>query len=58
MAGEMDKLTGKVKDAVGGATDDDQLQGEGKADKAAGTVKDKADKATDWVKDKVNDASD
>jgi uncharacterized protein YjbJ (UPF0337 family) len=54
MAGEMDKLKGKVKDAVGKATDDDQLQGEGKADKAAGTMKDKTDKAADWAKDKLS----
>ena len=57
MAGEMDKVKGKIKDAIGGMTDDHDLQGEGKVDQAVGTVEDKADKATDWVKDKVNHAT-
>ena len=36
--GNVDKLKGKLKQAVGDATDDQQLHDEGVADEAAGTV--------------------
>lgn len=54
-----DQAKGKVKEAVGVLTDDDKLKQEGKADQAAGDVKefvdDLADKAETLV-DKVKDA--
>ena len=56
MGGKMDDLKGRAKEAAGAVTDDDELRREGKADRAAGAVKDKADKAKDWVEDKVDDA--
>lgn len=54
MAGEFDETKGRAKEAVGSITDNDDLKREGKADKAAGTVKD----AVESVKDKVNDTID
>ena len=49
MAGEADEAKGRVKEAVGDLTGDDDLKREGKADKAGGKVKD----AVDSVKDKL-----
>jgi uncharacterized protein YjbJ (UPF0337 family) len=54
VSGEKDKLTGRVKQAAGDLTDDDDLNNEGRKDETAGKVKDTVDKA----KDKVNDAVD
>jgi len=49
--GGMDQAKGRVKDAVGGLTGDEQLQAEGKMDQAQGGLQEKlAD-----VKDKVAD---
>jgi uncharacterized protein YjbJ (UPF0337 family) len=56
----LDQAKGRVKQAVGDLTDDDDLQREGKADEHAGkakeavdTVKDKANETIDKVKDKL-----
>ncbi len=49
MAGEADEAKGRVKEAVGDLTGDDDLKREGKADKAGGKVKD----AVDSIKDKL-----
>jgi len=56
-----DKAKGKVKEAAGDLTGNDKLQSEGKADQAAGDVKnvvndvaDKADELVDKVKDAVH----
>ena len=51
MAGEADKVKGRVKEAAGAITDDDRLRREGKVDQAAGKVKDAAAKTVDKVKD-------
>ena len=40
-----------AQEAIGDATDDDDLKREGKADKASGKVKQKVDDAVDKVKD-------
>jgi uncharacterized protein YjbJ (UPF0337 family) len=65
MSGSADEAKGRVKEAVGALTDDDDLEREGKLDRATGKVKDKVDEATgkvkdglDEVKDKVNDLTD
>lgn len=58
MAGTGDNIKGKVKEAAGDLTDDDDLKREGKTDQAAGTVKDKAADVKDWVEDKVDAAKD
>jgi len=54
-----DQAKGKVKEAAGDLTGNDKLKSEGKADQAAGDVKefvnDVAEKAEDVV-DKVKDA--
>jgi uncharacterized protein YjbJ (UPF0337 family) len=54
MSGSADEAKGRVKEAVGELTDDDELKREGKLDKASGKVKDRVDEA----KDKVNDLTD
>jgi uncharacterized protein YjbJ (UPF0337 family) len=51
--GKFDRMKGRAK-AAGDLTDDDDLENEGKVDRAGGAVKDKIDKATDKVKDAVN----
>lgn len=62
MSGEKDKIEGRVKQAAGALTDDDELQREGERDETAGKVKDTVDKAKghvedaiDAVKDKINE---
>ena len=54
MSGETDKMTGRVKQAAGDLTDNDDLKNEGEKDEAAGKAKD----AVDSVKDKVDDTVD
>jgi uncharacterized protein YjbJ (UPF0337 family) len=49
VAGQMDEAKGRVKEAAGDLTGDDDLKREGKADKIGGKVKD----AVDTVKDKL-----
>jgi uncharacterized protein YjbJ (UPF0337 family) len=49
--GSADKAKGRVKEAAGDLTGDDELKREGKVDRAEGGVKDAADKAADKVKD-------
>ena len=51
--GAWDKLKGKVKDAVGGATDDTSLQAEGKWDKLKGEVKQTVGEARADARDNV-----
>ncbi|HWO83861.1 MAG TPA: CsbD family protein [Solirubrobacterales bacterium] len=48
-----DDAKGRVKEAAGSLTGDDELKNEGKVDRATGAVKDGLDKATDKVKDTV-----
>jgi uncharacterized protein YjbJ (UPF0337 family) len=49
-----DELKGRVKEAAGDLTDDEDLEREGKVDQATGTVKEKVDDFSDKVKDVVN----
>ena len=55
MGAKMDNIRGKAKEAVGDITDNSKVQRNGKADQAAGTVKEKAEKVKGWVEDKVDD---
>jgi uncharacterized protein YjbJ (UPF0337 family) len=48
-----DDAKGRVKEAAGSLTGDDELKREGKVDKASGAVKDGLDRASDKVKDAV-----
>jgi uncharacterized protein YjbJ (UPF0337 family) len=45
------EVKGKVKEAVGNATDDDRLKAEGEADQAKGNLKQAGDKVKDALKD-------
>lgn len=47
-----DDVKGRIKEAAGDLTDNDDLKREGKADQATGKIKDKVDDALDAVKDK------
>ena len=55
MEGKVDELKGRAKEAAGDITDDRDLKREGKADKAAGKVKQKVEDAKDWVEDKIDE---
>jgi uncharacterized protein YjbJ (UPF0337 family) len=48
----VDDMKGRVKEAAGDLTDDDELKREGKIDRATGKVKDTVDKISDKIKDK------
>lgn len=52
--GNTDDMKGRVKEAAGDLTDDDDLEREGKLDQTAGRIKDKAAEVVDSVKDKLN----
>lgn len=54
MGGEKDQVVGRVKQAAGDLTDNEDLKNEGKKDEAAGKLKDVVDDA----KEKVNDLID
>jgi uncharacterized protein YjbJ (UPF0337 family) len=47
VSGEKDQAKGRVKQAVGDLTDDNDLKREGKVDETAGKVKDGVDKLKD-----------
>lgn len=55
MSGTSDQAKGRVKQAAGDLTDDDDLKREGKADETGGKIKDKVGDAVDSVKDKFKD---
>jgi uncharacterized protein YjbJ (UPF0337 family) len=57
MGGTTDDLKGRVKEAAGNLTDDDEMRREGKTDRAAGSIKDKVQGAKDWVEDRVDDVT-
>ena len=61
MGEKTDQAKGRVKQAVGDLTDDEQLKREGKVDELSGKVKgafedlkDKAEDAVDNVRDKID----
>ena len=49
---------GKLKEGAGKATDDEQLEAEGKFDQAKAGAKDKVEDAKDAVAEKYNDLTD
>jgi uncharacterized protein YjbJ (UPF0337 family) len=53
----VDDAKGRVKEAAGALTDDDDLKREGKADQAVASVKDATDKVADTVKGAVDRAT-
>lgn len=56
--GKVDRAKGEVKDAVGKATNDEQLREEGAADKAAGEVEEGFGKGRRKVGEALNDLGD
>jgi uncharacterized protein YjbJ (UPF0337 family) len=59
MGSTTDKITGRIKEAVGVITDNDRLKSEGQMDQVVGEVKEAAEKVKDKVKrvvEKVRDA--
>jgi uncharacterized protein YjbJ (UPF0337 family) len=54
----MDETKGRVKEAAGDLTDDDDLKREGKMDQAGAKVKEKTGDAVDSVKEKANEMMD
>jgi len=57
MSGKTDEVKGRVKEAAGAITDDDQLRREGKLDQATGKIKQTAEKVIDKAKDAVQGAN-
>lgn len=55
--GNIDEIKGRAKEAIGAATDNDEIRREGKVDQAKGDVKEKASNAADWAADKINQAT-
>jgi uncharacterized protein YjbJ (UPF0337 family) len=56
--GKFDDAKGRLKEAAGDLTDNQDLRNEGKVDKAAGSIKNKVAEAADKVKDAVNPSDD
>lgn len=52
--GDVDTAKGRLKQAAGDLTDDDDLRREGQVDEASGTVKEKVGDAADKVKDALD----
>ena len=50
MGGEMDETKGRIKEAAGDLTDDEELKSEGKIDQGKGSIKDAVDKVADKLK--------
>lgn len=51
---DSDQVKGKIKQAAGDLTGDDDLKNEGKADETAGNIKDKVGDLVDKVKDRLH----
>jgi len=56
--GKWDQAKGKVKESVGRAIDDDELEAEGRADNAGGKVEEGFGKARRKVGDAIEDIGD
>ncbi|MDQ1502114.1 MAG: hypothetical protein QOI86_5454 [Actinomycetota bacterium] len=54
MGANMDEAKGRIKEAAGDITDDDDMKREGKADRLGATIKEKAGEVVDKAKDVVN----
>ncbi len=55
MGADADNAKGRIKEAAGALTGDDDLKKEGKVDQTGAKVKDVAEKAVDKVKDVFKD---
>ena len=56
--GKIDQAKGRVKQAAGDLTDNDELRREGKTDEQAGKVKQAVDDAGDKAKNVIDDVKD
>jgi len=50
MSGKIDKIKGRIKEAVGVITDNDRLKSEGQLDQVVGEVKEKVKRVVEKVK--------
>lgn len=57
MRGTTDKVTGRIKQAIGSLTGNEKLKRHGRADERAGRIKRQADDAIDSVRDKLEDVA-
>ena len=58
LRGKADQVKGRVKDAIGRATGDEQLRDEGAADEAAGKIQEGVGKARRKVGEAIEDIGD
>ncbi|MGZ5291500.1 MAG: CsbD family protein [Actinomycetota bacterium] len=58
MGEKTDEAKGRVKEAAGDLTDDDDLKREGKMDQVGATVKRKTGEAVDKTKEVIDDLTD
>lgn len=58
MSDKTDQAKGRIKEAVGSLTDDDDLKREGKTDRIAGETKEKVGQAKDKVEEVIDKAKD
>ncbi len=58
MAGKQDEIKGRIKEAAGALTDNNELRREGKIDQAAGKVKQAAEKVVEKVQGAMKKAND
>lgn len=56
MGGETDKAKGRVKQAAGDLTDDEELQRQGERDETAGKAKETIDKVRDKAREAIDSA--
>ncbi len=56
MTGKKDEVAGRIKEAAGAITDNDELRREGKIDQAAGKVKQAAEKVVEKTQDAAKNA--
>jgi uncharacterized protein YjbJ (UPF0337 family) len=55
LEGGLDHIKGRVKETVGVATGDRELEGEGKLDQVKGKIKDVAGNIREGIKEKLDD---
>jgi uncharacterized protein YjbJ (UPF0337 family) len=56
MGSKTDKIKGRIKEAIGVLTDNDNLQREGQSDQVVGEVKEQAERVVEKVKAQVKRA--
>lgn len=55
--GKWDQATGKIKEEIGDATDNERMEYEGKADQAKGQVKEGVGNVTEKIDDAADDVA-